>query len=66
LPPTLPRLTYQIYDHPWYCKNLPPGVKEMNDHPQPPPQGLQSQEEIVRIVAVSVGGACALSGAGLS
>ncbi len=43
----------QIYDHPWYNKNLPPGVKEMNDHPQPLPVGLQSQEEIQKIVAVS-------------
>jgi hypothetical protein len=42
----------QIYDHPWYNKNLPPGVKEMNDHPQPLPVGLQSQEEIQKIVAV--------------
>jgi hypothetical protein len=51
----------QIYDHPWYNKNLPPGVKEMNDHPQPLPAGLQSQEEIQKIVAVSEvaeGGAC--------
>lgn len=28
-------------------------MKEMNDHPQPPPAGLQSQDEIVKIVAVS-------------
>jgi hypothetical protein len=48
----------QIYDHPWYNKNLPPGVKEMNDHPQPLPAGLQSQEEIQKIVAVSAGQAC--------
>lgn len=42
----------QIYNHPWYCKNLPPGVKEMNDRPQPLPEGLQSVEEISRIVQV--------------
>jgi hypothetical protein len=48
----------QIYDHPWYNKNLPPGVKEMNDHPQPLPAGLQSQEEIQKIVAVSTWAAC--------
>lgn len=24
-----------------YCKGLPPGVREMNDRPQPPPEGLQ-------------------------
>jgi hypothetical protein len=47
------RAVVQIYDHPWYNKNLPPGVKEMNDHPQPLPVGLQSQEEIQKIVAVS-------------
>jgi hypothetical protein len=49
----------QIYDHPWYCKNLPPGVKEMNDRPQPLPEGLQSVEEISRIVQVRR--ACCLS-----
>lgn len=43
----------QIYNHPWYCKNLPPGVKEMNDRPQPLPEGLQSVEEISRIVQES-------------
>jgi serine/threonine protein kinase len=42
----------QIYDHPWYCKNLPPGVKEMNDRPQPLPEGLASVEEISHIVQV--------------
>lgn len=52
----------QIYEHPWYNKNLPPGVKEMNDHPQPLPVGLQSQEEIQRIVAVSWLVAAALGG----
>lgn len=41
-----------IYNHPWYNKNLPPGVKEMNDRPQPLPEGLQTIEEISRIVQV--------------
>lgn len=48
------RLTIDgIYSHPWYTRNLPPGVREMNDRPQPPPEGLQSKEEIARIVTES-------------
>ncbi|MEW5304040.1 MAG: hypothetical protein WDW38_003165 [Sanguina aurantia] len=39
-----------IYNHPWYCKGLPPGVREMNDRPQPPPEGLQSVEEIKKCI----------------
>jgi hypothetical protein len=31
----------QIYHHPWYVKNLPPGVLEMNSQPQPAPEGIQ-------------------------
>jgi len=31
----------QIYRHPWYTKNLPPGVVEMNNRPQPAPEGMQ-------------------------
>lgn len=47
------RLTIDgIYSHPWYAKHLPPGVREMNERPQPPPEGLQSKEEIARIVTV--------------
>jgi hypothetical protein len=30
-----------IYNHKWYMKGLPPGVREMNDRTQPPPEGLQ-------------------------
>lgn len=30
-----------IYNHKWYLKGLPPGVREMNDRVQPPPDGLQ-------------------------
>lgn len=30
-----------IFHHPWYRKNLPPGVTEMNNRPQPIPAGLQ-------------------------
>jgi serine/threonine-protein kinase SRK2 len=52
------RLTIDgIYDHPWYAKNLPPGVREMNERPQPPPEGLQTKEEIARIVTVRIYGA---------
>jgi hypothetical protein len=55
------RLTIDgIYNHPWYTKNLPPGVREMNERPQPPPEGLQTKEEIARIV--TVGGVCVWGG----
>lgn len=40
-----------IYNHPWYLKNLPPGVREMNDNIQAPTQGLQAESEIVRILS---------------
>ncbi len=47
------RITVEgIYNHPWYCKNLPPGVKEMNDRPQPLPDGLQTVEQVTAIVQV--------------
>ena len=32
-----------IQRHPWYLKDLPPGVKEMNDNLPPPAPGLQVQ-----------------------
>ena len=36
------RITIQeIQDHPWYNKDLPPGVKEMNDNIRMPPTGAQ-------------------------
>jgi hypothetical protein len=31
----------EIQDHPWYMKDLPPGVKEMNDNMRMPPAGSQ-------------------------
>lgn len=40
-----------IYNHPWYCKNLPPGVREMNDRPAPTPEGMQTQEQIHKLIA---------------
>ncbi|GIL70724.1 hypothetical protein Vretimale_3824 [Volvox reticuliferus] len=40
----------EIYNHPWYLKGLPPGVREMNDRMQAQPEGLQSKEEIKRLV----------------
>lgn len=52
-----------IYNHPWYNKNLPPGVKEMNDRPQPLPEGLQTIEEISRIVQVRGPGSCGVAAA---
>ena len=32
---------HEIQDHPWYMKDLPPGVKEMNDNMRMPPGGSQ-------------------------
>jgi serine/threonine-protein kinase SRK2 len=40
----------EIQNHVWYRKDLPPGVAEMNDNLPPPSPGLQSLEEISRIV----------------
>ncbi|KAL0053253.1 hypothetical protein WJX82_003327 [Trebouxia sp. C0006] len=40
----------EIQNHVWYKKDLPPGVAEMNDNLPPPGAGLQSLEEISRIV----------------
>lgn len=39
-----------IYDHPWYNKDLPPGVKQMNQHLRAPIGGTQSEEEIQKVV----------------
>lgn len=54
-----------IYDHRWYCKGLPPGVREMNDRLQPPPDGLQSVEDVKRLIdeARRVGNAAGPAGA---
>ena len=42
-----------IQAHPWYQKDLPPGVAEMNDNLPSPGPGVQSVEEITRIVAAA-------------
>ena len=39
-----------IQAHPWYQKDLPPGVAEMNDNLPAPGPGVQSVDEIARIV----------------
>lgn len=40
-----------IQSHPWYLKDLPPGVAEMNDNlPTVPGPGVQSAEEIAAVV----------------
>jgi len=45
------RITIEgIQNHRWYCKNLPPGVKEMNAKLVIPHEGLQTLEEIEQIV----------------
>uniref|UniRef100_A0A7S3QM01 Protein kinase domain-containing protein n=1 Tax=Dunaliella tertiolecta TaxID=3047 RepID=A0A7S3QM01_DUNTE len=40
----------QIYRHPWYTKNLPPGVVEMNNRPQPAPEGMQTVNQVKEII----------------
>ena len=40
----------EILDHPWYNKDLPPGVKQMNDNMRMPPAGSQTEEEIRGVV----------------
>lgn len=51
VPDPLKRITIDgIYNHRWYLKGLPPGVREMNDRLQPPPEGLQSVEEVKRLI----------------
>eukprot|EP00798_Chlamydomonas_sp_ICE-L_P021102 gene21102-27990_t len=40
----------EIYRHPWYTKNLPPGVTEMNKRPMPQPQGMQPEEAVRSII----------------
>jgi len=39
-----------ILDHPWYNKDLPPGVKQMNDNLRMPPAGSQTDDEIRAVV----------------
>jgi hypothetical protein len=41
---------HEIQDHPWYMKDLPPGVKEMNDNMRMPPAGSQTETEIRGVV----------------
>ena len=40
----------EILEHPWFCTNLPNGVKEMNATMMVPVSGYQSEEEIKRII----------------
>lgn len=43
VPDPLKRVTVDdIQQHPWYTKDLPPGVREMNDNLPPPAPGLQA------------------------
>jgi serine/threonine-protein kinase SRK2 len=47
----LKRMTVpDIQNHPWYQKDLPPGVAEMNDNLPSPSAGLQTTDEIRAIV----------------
>ena len=46
-----PASRYTVEDiqrHPWYLKDLPPGVKEMNDNLPPPAPGLQASPHPAR------------------
>lgn len=40
----------EILEHPWFCTNLPKGVKEMNATMMVPVSGYQTEEEIKKIV----------------
>lgn len=40
----------EILEEPWVNKDLPPGVKQMNDNMRMPPSGSQSEEEIRAVV----------------
>ena len=42
-----------ILDHPWFNKDLPPGVKQMNDNMRMPPSGSQSEQEVRAVVAAA-------------
>ena len=48
MPDPAKRFTVEdIQQHPWYLKDLPPGVKEMNDNLPPPAPGLQARLSII-------------------
>ena len=62
-----PGKRYKVVDiqqHPWYCKDLPPGVREMNDNLPPPPPGLQVNDAILVFVRASAGACQCLSSGG--
>lgn len=40
----------EILEHPWFCTNLPKGVKEMNAMMMVPVSGYQTEEEIIEIL----------------
>ena len=40
----------EIYEHPWFCSDLPPGVREMNSNMSIPTSGYQNEEEILAIL----------------
>ena len=40
----------EIYDHPWFCIDLPPGVREMNANMHTPSSGYQTEEEIIKLL----------------
>lgn len=39
-----------ILEHPWFNKDLPPGVKQMNDNLRIPATGSQTEEEVRMVV----------------
>ena len=40
-------------DHPWFNRDLPPGVKQMNLNLRLPPSGSQTEEEVRAVVATA-------------
>ncbi len=40
----------EIYEHPWFCKDLPPGVQQMNANMRSHVSGYQTEEEIIRLL----------------
>jgi serine/threonine-protein kinase SRK2 len=40
----------EIFEHPWFCKDLPPGVREMNTNMRNHSSGFQTEEEIIGLL----------------
>lgn len=40
----------EIFEHPWFRKDLPPGVREMNANMRSHSSGYQTEDEIIRLL----------------